>query len=186
MENLVNIIALLFGIALIGFIVLMVKLFFKLQTLSDQKVHSVLIVDDKGSDLSSMVNYIKSKGFEVDVAANVTDAEKNLEDNEPTYALIDLGLSGSEKDEFDGIQLFKFIFRRNLPTKPIVVSAHPFEKETKPYFEKYLKDVVGDELKSVLQDIQDNYIDKLNPSRNYVLAIADKLEALERAEKLAK
>lgn len=145
----------------------------------------ILIVDDRGQDLTNIYNLLREKEeYHFIIAASVKEAQSLLTREQPKYALIDLNLSGTEKDEFDGIQLFKFIFQQRLLTKPIVISAYSFE-HTKSYFGKCLKDTIGDKLESALQDIQDNYIDKLG-SYNYLRAIADKLEVLERAEKSGK
>lgn len=144
----------------------------------------VLIVDDLGKDLTNPSNFLRKK-YQVIVASSVEEAKNLLIKEQPKYALIDLELSGTDQsEEFDGIQLFKFIFEKKLSTKPVVVSSHSFEV-TKPYFEKHLKELCGDKLESELKDIQDNYIDKLS-SYNCLQAIEDKLETLERASKSAK
>jgi response regulator RpfG family c-di-GMP phosphodiesterase len=156
---------------------LIVYLFGKKPAIPVEKT-TILIVDDKGKDLTNPHNALKET-YNVILAANIGEAEDLLLKYKPKYAFIDLELSGENGDELDGIELFKFIFEKKLATKPIVVSAHSFDS-TKIKFREQLKGSLSDNaLNEVLQDIEANYIDKLD-GYNCILAIKNKIEILEQ------
>jgi response regulator RpfG family c-di-GMP phosphodiesterase len=134
---------------IIPFLITVIILFVVLGTLSqyhenyrnekDKNSVQVLIVDDNGKDLANVWNALRRK-YQITLASNVEAAKSLLVSEQPKYALIDLNLSGEDKNEFDGVKLFKFIFEKKLTTKPVVVSAYSFE-HAKPSFEALLKDL---------------------------------------------
>jgi DNA-binding NtrC family response regulator len=160
---------------------LIVYLFGKKPAIPVEKT-TILIVDDKGKDLTNPHNALKET-YNVILAANIGEAEDLLLKYKPKYAFIDLELSGENGDELDGIELFKFIFEKKLATKPIVVSAHSFDSTKIKFRSQLIDSLFCDELmKEALQDIEANYIDKLG-EYNYISAIQNKIEILEHTAK---
>ncbi len=83
----------------------------------------ILVVDDEPNFLALMTSALGKRGFDVNTAANPTDALKLLENELFDFALIDLRLGLS-----NGIDLLSEIKRRQPRIRAIVVTGYPTDE----------------------------------------------------------
>lgn len=102
----------------------------------------ILIVDDEPAILFAYQKLLQRQKFIVDTCGDLTTAQ-NLIDANSYYALIaDLRLTGSES--YEGVEVLRYIRRRQPETKTIVISGfgnedikkHLHELGTSYYFDK--------------------------------------------------
>ena len=84
----------------------------------ENKQWKILLVDDEPIFASPMVIWLKSKGYEVKVAANGGEGLKSIEAEKPDIVFLDL-----QMPVMDGIQTLKKIREKDKDLPVIIVSA---------------------------------------------------------------
>jgi DNA-binding NtrC family response regulator len=83
--------------------------------------HQLLVVDDEQSIVFSMSDFFTQKGFKVDTAYEVEEAENLIETNEYEAMILDLRLGASPYPL--GLDVIKFAHQRTPNTRIVVLTA---------------------------------------------------------------
>ncbi|HLA12260.1 MAG TPA: response regulator [Pyrinomonadaceae bacterium] len=92
---------------------------------TEQPTHTpahLLVVDDEESIRFSLSDYFAQKGFEVDTAQEVEEAERLIEKTAYEVIIQDLRLSSNLRHE--GLDVIKFVHQRNPETRVVVLTAY--------------------------------------------------------------
>ena len=82
----------------------------------------MLIVDDEESILFALSDFFSTKGFEVDCARELEEAEQLLRKNRYTVAIADLRLTGINGTE--GLELISYVREKSPGTKVLLLTAY--------------------------------------------------------------
>lgn len=82
----------------------------------------LLVVDGEESICFSMEEYFTMRGYHVDTAQELGEAERLVEEKDYDVVIQDLRLGPALKP--DGLEMIKFIRRRNSHTRIIVLTAY--------------------------------------------------------------
>lgn len=82
----------------------------------------LLIVDDEESILFAMSDYLTARGYEVDCAQNLKEAQALLSRTRYAGVIADLRLSAS--DGVEGIDIIRFVRERHRSTRTIILTAY--------------------------------------------------------------
>ena len=92
----------------------------------------ILLVDDRVENLGFVQDYLKSLGYEVEIALSGREAQQKLNERIPNLILLDL-----EMPEMSGLEVLQFIRSTDdFASIPVVIlSAHPREEVVDPCLE---------------------------------------------------
>ena len=140
------------------------KIFDKITSFIAQR-KSVLIVDDEEHIRKKLGNFLKKKSYVVHTASTVEEAKRKiLEEANLNYVTIDLKL-GTSPEDYNGIQVYKFVRQNRPDIVPLILSAYLLNKEMEEELKEHLTEG---------ESIREYYISK-GGETNYLLAVLDKL-----------
>lgn len=82
---------------------------------------TLLLVDDEETILESLSDFFTFRGYEVDRAADLHEAQRLLDAHPPDVVIADLRLSGS--DSHEGLELLDQARRKTPPPLVLILSA---------------------------------------------------------------
>lgn len=159
------------GGVLATFISLMTVILF----LRHKAKNKVLIVDDNEEFRQILGEFLKKRNYRVYTAENREQAKKIIQNEKMDYAIIDLAFADSskkDKEKLEGIAILNDLKLRQPSAKPIILSGYPFV-ETKESFKEELKTEIEPE--KLLKEIEEIYVFKGDPKKNYILEVLNKL-----------
>src|SRR5579859_3167720 len=99
----------------------------------------ILVMDDEEAWREALTEILERKGFRVDTAATLDQAQNLLEENFYHLLVLDLRMDATDQANEDGIQLLKELAKRNLTdtTKVIMLSSFGTKEQTRTVFKDY-------------------------------------------------
>lgn len=128
----------------------------------------VLIVDDQKELLDHLGEHLQENNFRVHLANTVEEAERLITQEKFHYAILDLQIK-AQHNEWGGVEIFKFLRKNNINTQPIVLSAHS------------LNDIRDAGYPNEALEMQNIFVSKGDPKRNYMLAVLEKISGFHQA-----
>jgi CheY-like chemotaxis protein len=151
-------------LAMVIMVVLFILALYYASTIPDKK--NVIIVDDNRMFLADIIQFFDKIGVNTTAVETVEEFNKNLQENDFDFAVVDLGLNGNDLSK--GIELFHRIYTAKYDTKDynlevFILSGYELE-ETEAKLEKAFEPEIkrGASWETLKRDIHSRYFSKNN------------------------